>query len=151
MAQRAYGIYMSTPPTLSDGEIHPILLDASGRLITAPNSDESASQTIIYADLPAEATAAGVAEEVLAAVATKKFYILELVLTFTVQDVVRLLDKSGTPNYHGSYQVPAYGSIGLMRNADDKPHFVTTAGENLGIVTAAINSYSGHILYYNAA
>ncbi len=150
MANRAYGIYMTTPPTLSDGEIHPILLDSSGKLIVAPDSDESASQTIIYADLPANATSAGTAEEVLAAVATKKFYILELVLTFTVQDVVRILDKSGTPNYHGTYQVPAYGSIGLMRNADDKPHFVTTAGENLGIVTAAINSYSGHIIYYNA-
>ena len=150
MAVRVHGVYMSTLPTIPDGGIHPLLLDLRGRLITAPSSDESASQTIIYADLPANSTSAGVAEEVLAAVSAKKFYILELVLTFTVQDVVRLLDKSGTPNYHGSYQVPAYGSIGLMRNADDKPHFVTTVGENLGIVTAAINSYSGHIIYYNA-
>jgi len=32
MATRVYGVYMSTPPTLSDGEIHPVLLDANGRI-----------------------------------------------------------------------------------------------------------------------
>ncbi len=126
----------------------------TGNIATAvqliDDDNESRGQTIIYADLPANATVAATPEEVIAAVALKKFYILELALTFTVQDVVRILDTTATPVYRGSYQVASYGGFVLPRNANDKPHFVTTAGANLGIVTAATNSYSGHIIYYNA-
>jgi len=121
------------------------------KILRLVDPNESRGQTIIYADIPASVTAAATPEEIIAAVASKKIYVLELVLTFTVQDTVRLMSKTGTPVYWGSYQVPAYGSISLMRNANDKPHFVSaTAAENFGIVTAAINSYSGHIIYYNA-
>ncbi len=122
-------------------------IDAAGNVATAK---ASAGQTIIYADIPANATSAATPEEIIALVSSEKFYIIELVLTFTVQDVVRLLDTVGTPVYRGTYQLPAYGGILLPRNADDSPHFVTTAGSNLGIVTAAVNSYSGHIIYWNA-
>ena len=41
MANRVYGIYMATPPTLSDGEIHPILLDSGGKVIVESNADAS--------------------------------------------------------------------------------------------------------------
>lgn len=121
-------------------------VDAAGNVLTAK---ASAGQTIIYADIPANPTAAATPEEIIALVSSQKFYIIELVLTFTVQDVVRLLDTVGTPVYRGTYQIASYGGISLLRNADDSPHFVTTAGTNLGIVTAAINSYSGHIIYWN--
>ena len=32
MSQRIYGIYMATPPTLSDGQVHPLLLNENGTL-----------------------------------------------------------------------------------------------------------------------
>ena len=39
MANRVYGIYMTTPPTLSDGEIHPILLDSGARVVSSVDAD----------------------------------------------------------------------------------------------------------------
>lgn len=114
------------------------------------NAVQSEGQTIVYADLPANATVAATAEEMIAANGANKFYIIELSLTFTVQDEVRLLDTSASPVYRGTWQVAQRGSIYLPRNANDRPHFVTTAGENIGIETAATNSYSGHIIYWNA-
>lgn len=167
-----------TPPasTGAAGDYVPLLTNATGELYTVDTAgnailttidsdtndiktavqiidgfNESLGQTIVYTDIPANATEAGVAEEILAAVVDKKIYILELVLTFTVQDVARVLNTTATPVYLGSYQIASYGGIVLPRNATDKPHFVTSAvNVNFGISTAAINSYSGHIIYYTA-
>ena len=62
-----------------------------------PAKNESEGQTIVYADLPSNATTAATAEQVIAAVASEKFYVLEVSLTFTTQDTVRLLESTRRP------------------------------------------------------
>lgn len=40
MSQRVYGIYRATPPTLSDGQIHPVLLDQNGKVLIVQESGQ---------------------------------------------------------------------------------------------------------------
>ena len=52
MSQRIYGIYMSTPPTLSDGDVHPVLLDERGRIALGANVEVPVGMVIALAETP---------------------------------------------------------------------------------------------------
>ncbi|MFH1616929.1 MAG: hypothetical protein ABIG61_17825 [Planctomycetota bacterium] len=126
----------------------PVDIMVGDQIIVA--GDAGTGQTIIYADINATALTAATPAQLFALVAAKKFYILELYLTFTVQGIHRLLDTTGTPVYRATWQTASYGAVAYHRNANDKAHFVTTVAQNLGIVSSVNNSVSGSIVYYNA-
>lgn len=139
----------STPVTLASDDVIALAIKTALELID--NDNESRGQTIVYADIPITALSADTATQLIALVAAKKFYILELALTCNTQTYLRVLDTTTTPVYRATYQVAARGGIVLGRNSNDKPHFVTTAAQNLGILADDACSVSGHIVYYNAA
>ena len=154
MSQRVYGIYRSTKPTLTDGEIHPLLLDAEANLCVDAQISLDLTpmgQTLVRADLGATAHTAATSKEWIAATASVGFYVMELSLSSDTQTVLRLCGAAtGTEQYMGTWQLAQRGYIYLPYTGI--PHFISdTVNENLGLESSAGANISGHIIYYLAA
>ena len=160
------GLYQATPTTLSDGELGPVQVDSSGRLLLGADVDIGdvdilsyhSGQTISYAVIDDDTITGGTyGKEIVAAVAAKKIYVVELLIMVNAQcELDWVEDPQGTPAILTATAPTMFFAQRGYLHLPDGPGYrfaTNTVNKALGLdeVDNATVKVRGYLRYYTAA